>query len=163
VAQCKRRRIRDDHREEEHERRMDSTHRESHFNFIKIHLLPHFSDHIRQFGNIPIYSKEFGELAHNEQIMDRWRRSNKNDAGCKIMHSYSHQHAIRMRLLNLEYHRSRGADLSGDILQHLASTTSAVTAPLVHRRIVKGCCHELSNILNLSKVLGVSLESICRE
>jgi len=102
VAPSKRRRICDDDRAEEHERRMDLIHRELHFNFIKIHLQSHFSDHIRQFGNIPMYSTEFGELAHKEQIKDGWRRSNRNDAERQIVHSYSRQPAIRMRLLNLE-------------------------------------------------------------
>ena len=46
VAPSKRRRICDDDHEEEHERRMDLIHSESHFNFIKIHLLSHFSDYI---------------------------------------------------------------------------------------------------------------------
>jgi len=64
VAPANRRRIRDDNSEEEHERRMDLIHRESHFNFIKIHLLSNLSDHIRRFGNIPICSTEFGQLAH---------------------------------------------------------------------------------------------------
>ena len=71
-------------------------HCESHFNFIKIHLLRHLSDHIRKFGNIPIYSTEFGELAQKEQIKDRWRRSNKNDPGRQMVHSYECQHTIRM-------------------------------------------------------------------
>jgi len=59
VAPSKRRQIRDDDREEEQERSMDLIHGESHFSFIKIHLLSHFSDHIHQFGNIPMYSMEF--------------------------------------------------------------------------------------------------------
>jgi len=100
-------------------------HHESHFNFIKIHLLSHFSVHIRHFGNIPMYSTEFGELAHKEQIKDGWRQSNKNDATRQIVHSYSRQHAIRIRLLNLESLRRRGADLSADVLKHLEGTTSA--------------------------------------
>jgi len=70
VAPSKRRRICDDDCEDEHERRMDLIHCEWHFNFIKIHLLSHFSDHIHQFGNIPMYSMEFGELTHKEQIKD---------------------------------------------------------------------------------------------
>jgi len=163
VASSKRRRICDDDCEEEHQRRMDLIHRESHFNFIKIHLLSHFSDHIRQFGNIPMYSTEFGELAHKEQIKDGGRQSNKNDAVRQIVDSYSRQHAIRMRVLNLESLRSRGADLSADVLQHLAGTTSAVTRPVVRRRILKGRRDDVSNVLDLSKVSGVSLESICRE
>jgi len=73
VAPSKRRQICDDDREEEHERCMDLIYRELHFNLIKIHLLSHFSDPIRQFGNIPMYSTDFGDLAHKEQIKDGWR------------------------------------------------------------------------------------------
>jgi len=72
VAPSKRRRIRDDDPEEDHEGRIDLIDRKSHFNFIKIHLLSHFSDLIRQFGNIPMYSTDLGELHHEEQIKDRW-------------------------------------------------------------------------------------------
>jgi len=163
VASSKRRQILDDGREEEHERRMALVHRESHFNFIKIHLLSHFSDHIRQFGNIPMYSMEFGELAHKEQIKDGWRRSNKADAARHIVHSYSRQPAIRMRLLTLKTLRRRGTDLSADVLQHLESRTSAVTTPVVRRKIPKGRREDVSNVLDFSKVSGLSLESICRE
>ena len=70
IAPSKRRRIRDAEKEEESERRMDLIYGESHFNFIKIHLLSHFCDHIRRFGNIPMYSTEFSELAHKTQIKD---------------------------------------------------------------------------------------------
>jgi len=159
VAPSKRRQIRDDDREEEHERRMDLIHRESHFNFIKIHLLSHFSDHICQFGNIPIYSTEFGELAHKEQIKDRWQRSDKNDAACHIGHSYHRQHSSRVRLFNLESLQPCGADLSADVLKDLESSTSAVTAPV----ILQGRRDDVSNVLDFSKVSGVSLESICSE
>jgi len=142
---------------------MDWIHGELHFNFIKIHPRSHFSDHIRQFGNIPMYSTELGELAHKEQIKEGWRRSNENDAARQIVHSYSRQHAIQMRLLNLESFRGRGADLSADVLQHLKSSTSTVTAPVVRKRILKGCQDDVSNVLDFSKVSGVSRESICRE
>jgi len=162
-APSKRRRISHYDRAEEHERRMHLIHRESHFNFINIHQLSHFSNHIRQDGNIPTYSTEFGELAHKEQMNDGWRRSNKNDAARQIVHSYSRQHAILMRLLNLKSLRHRGADLSADVWQHLESTTSAVTAPVVCRRILKGRRADVSNVLGFSMVSGVSLESICRE
>jgi len=73
MATSQRRRMRDDDRDEEDELRMDIIHGESHFNFIKIHLLSHFCDHIRQFGNIPMYSTEIGELAHKTQIKEGWR------------------------------------------------------------------------------------------
>jgi len=47
VAPSKRRRRREHHRDEENELRMDMIHTESYFNFVKMHLLSHFSDHIR--------------------------------------------------------------------------------------------------------------------
>jgi len=72
VAPSKRCRRLGHNRDEENEPRMDMIHTESDFNFVKMHLLSHFSDHIRQFGNIPMYSTEFGELAHKEQIKDGW-------------------------------------------------------------------------------------------
>ena len=100
VATSRRRRVRDDDRAEENDRRMDLIQSESHFNFIKMHLLSHFHEHVCQFGNIPMYSTEFGELAYKDQIKDGWRHSNKNDAARQILHIYSRQQGIRMRLLN---------------------------------------------------------------
>ena len=70
VAPSKWRQICDNDHEAEDERLMDSIHSESHFNFIKIHLLSHFGDHINQFGNIPMYFTEFAELVHKEQVKD---------------------------------------------------------------------------------------------
>ena len=138
VAPYKWRRIPDNDGEEVHRRRMHLIDRESHFNFIKIHLLSHFSDHIRQFGNIPMYATEFGEPAHKEPIEEGWRRSNQNEARCQIVEGSSRQHAIRMMLCNIESLRCRGADLSADVLQHLESTTSPPTALVVCRRILEG-------------------------
>jgi len=54
-----------------------------------MHLLSYFCDDIRQFGNILMYSTEFGELAHKPQIKAGWRQSNKNDASREIVQSYS--------------------------------------------------------------------------
>jgi len=102
----------DDDRDEENELPMDIINAESHFNFVKMHLPSHFCDHIHHFGNIPMYSTQIGELAHKTQIKEGWRQSNKNDDACQIVHSDGHQHAIRMRLLNLEYLQDRSAFLS---------------------------------------------------
>ena len=102
VAPSLRRPMRNDNRQEENDHGLDLLRSESHFNFIKMHLLRHFCDHLRQFGNIPMYSTEIGELAHKTQIKDGWRQSNKNDAARQMVHSYRGQHAIRMRLLKLE-------------------------------------------------------------
>ena len=70
MAPSKRGRVHDEDRDEENDQLIDLIHSESHFNFIKMHLLIHFGDHIRQFGDIPMYSREYGKLAHKEQIKD---------------------------------------------------------------------------------------------
>jgi len=158
-----RRRIRDDDRDEENELRMDMINAESHFNFIKMHLLSHFCDHIRQFGNIPMYSTEIGELAHKTQIKEGLRQSNKNDAARQIVHSYGRQHAIRMRLLNLESLQDCGEGLSADVLKHLDRTTSTVSQPVIRRRILKGRRDDLSNVDDFSRISGVSLDIIYLE
>ena len=126
VAPSKRRRRLEDDRNEENELGMDMIHTESHFNFVMIHLLSHFSDHISQFGNIPMYSTEFGELAHKEQIKNGWRRSNKNDVERQILHRYGRQHAIRMRLLNMNSLRRLEANLGDDVLGYLDKTRCTV-------------------------------------
>ncbi|KAI5849422.1 hypothetical protein DFP73DRAFT_591677 [Morchella snyderi] len=40
----------------------------SHFNFIKMHLLSHFRDHVERFGNIPMFSTDVRDLVHKQQI-----------------------------------------------------------------------------------------------
>ena len=59
VAPSKLHRHLEDHRDEETDLHIHMIHGESHFNFVKMQLLSHFSDHIRQFGNIPKYSTKF--------------------------------------------------------------------------------------------------------
>ena len=127
-----------------------------------MHLLIHFGDHVRQFGNIPMYSTEYGELAHKEQIKDPWRRSNKNDVAQQILHSYGSRHGIRMRLLTLESLRHDGADLDTDVLEHL-DTTSTVLAPVPRGRLLKGRRSDVSDVLDFCRVLRISLESVYRE
>jgi len=163
VATSQRRRMHDDDRDEEDEQRINMIHGQSHFNFIKMHLLSHFFDHIRQLGNIPMYSTEIGELAHKTQIKEEWRQSKQNDTARQIVHSYRRQHAIRMRLLNLQSLKNRGADLSPDVLNHLDRTTSTVSPAVICRGILKERRGDVPNIVDFSRMSGVSLEIIYRE
>jgi len=163
VATSQQRRMRDNDRDQEDQLRMDMIHGESHFNFMKMYLLSHFCDHIRQFGNIAIYSTEIGEQAHKTQIKEGWRKSNKNDAGHQIVHSYGRQHAIRIRQLNFQSLTGRCADLFPDVLKYLHRTTSTVSPPVISRRILKGRRGDVSNILDFSQSSGVSLAIIYRE
>ena len=66
------RRIRDNDREAQNDQRMEFLHSESNLNYVKMHLISHFSDHIYMFGNIPMYSTEYGEPPIKEQIKDEW-------------------------------------------------------------------------------------------
>jgi len=118
--------------------RMDMIDCESHFNFVKIHLLSHLSDHIGQFGNIPMYWTETAELAQKTHLKDGWRQSNKNDASCQIMHSNSRQHAVRMKLSNLVSICHCGGDFSLDVLQHLDMTSSPHPELITHKRFLTG-------------------------
>jgi len=109
-----------------------------------------------------MYSTEIGELAHKTQIKDGWGQSNKNDAARQIVNSYCRQHAIRMRLLNLESLKCRDADLSGNVLHHLDTTASTVTAaaPVVRRTVLKRRREHVSNVVDFGRISGVSLEII---
>ena len=49
-----------------------------------------------------MYSTEIGELAHKDQIKDRYRRSNKNEAARQILSHYGRQHALGIRLQTIE-------------------------------------------------------------
>jgi len=55
------------------------------FNFIKIHLLSHFGNHVRRFSNIQMYSTESGETSYKTIIKECYRRSNRNEASHQIL------------------------------------------------------------------------------
>lgn len=74
----------------------------SHFNFIKMHLLSHFRDHVERFGNIPMFSTDVSELAHKQQIKKAYAASNKVDATVQILDFHSRRMAMEIRVLNLK-------------------------------------------------------------
>ena len=138
VAQSKRRQVHVEVREEENDQRMQLIHAESNFNFLNMHLSTHFRDHIYQFGNILMYSMEFRELVHKEQMKDGWRRSNKIDVARQILNSYGQQHAIRMRLVNIEFLCNAGVQLAAIVLDYLEKTRISQQLPS-SRRGLKWC------------------------
>jgi len=110
-----------------------------------------------------MYLTETAELAHKTKIKDGWRQSNKNDGSPEIVQSYSHQHAIQVRLLNLASIRRRGGDLSPDILQHLEMTSSPHPELISCKRILKGHQDDVSNLDDCSMDACVSFPIVCRE
>ncbi|KAH0602332.1 uncharacterized protein H6S33_009783 [Morchella sextelata] len=60
----------------------------SHFNFLKLHMLSHYREHVELFGSILQYSTNISELAYVHQIKEAYRASNKG--------------ALEIRMLNLK-------------------------------------------------------------
>ena len=87
---AKRRRLVDQERLERANEQAHLIWRENDFNFIKMHYLSHFASCVGHFGSISMYSTEIGELAHEKQIKDGYRRSNKNQAARQILSQYGH-------------------------------------------------------------------------
>ena len=83
------------------------------FNSVKIHLLSHFGDHIRRFGNIQMYSTESGETNHKTIIKEGYRQSNKNDASHPIQRTYARLDSFKIHEMNIQ------ADLSHPIEDEL--------------------------------------------
>jgi len=162
VPPSQRRRIRGDHGEEDNDQGMELIHSESNFKFVKMHLISDFRDQIYIFGNIPIYSTEYAELAHKEQIKDRWPRSNNIDAARQIRSSYGRQYAIRMRILNLLFLQRPGADLPTEVVEHLEKTRPAPTRP-AHRRILNRPRDNIHDVVDFGRACDISPETICRE
>ena len=127
-----------------------------------MYLISHFHDHIYKSGNIPMHSLSYWELANKEQIKDILRRSNKIYTAWQIQSSYSQQHAICQRLLNLEFLQCAEADLLAEVVEHLEKIRPTPTPP-AHRRILKGCRDNIHNIPDFSKACYVSAKIICQE
>jgi hypothetical protein len=74
----------------------------SHFNFIKLHVLTHYREHVERFGSIPQYSTNISELAHVLQVKEAYRASNKVDAATQILDYGGQRLALEIRMLNLK-------------------------------------------------------------
>jgi hypothetical protein len=72
---------------------------EGHFNFPKIHLLTHFVETIRGFGNLHGWSSDIGEKAH-QYVKEGWRASNRNgDVNVQIIQHIETRVAFNVRRL----------------------------------------------------------------
>jgi Plavaka transposase len=74
---------------------------ESHFNFVKMHLLAHFTEHIRDLGHLSNFSAELPEALHRD-LKNAFRHSNKINTGPQILRSISRKQAFDYRELNTE-------------------------------------------------------------
>jgi len=156
------RRISDTDHEEVNDQLMELIHSASNSHFVKIHLISHFRNHIYMFGDIPMYSTEYGELEYKEQIKNGWPHSTKIHAARQILRGSGRQDAISMTLLNLEILQRAGANLPTEVVEHLEKTRPAPTPP-AHRRILKGRCHNIHDVIEFGRACDIPPGTICRE
>jgi len=135
--------------------RADLIRRENHFNFIKTNYHSHFSSHVRRFGSISMYSTEIGELAHEDQIKEGYRRSNKNAAARQILSHYGCQHALGMRLQTLDFL------LKTENVVAIGGTGGDTAA--APRRILKGRMKNVSTLPELCRTCNIDYGDIIEE
>ncbi|KAL0630484.1 hypothetical protein Q9L58_010669, partial [Maublancomyces gigas] len=73
--------------------------KESHFNFIKIHLSAHFTGHVKPFENIPRYSTEVGEVSRRKQIKVGYRASNRIHYTKQILEHYAYRQTVTLHAM----------------------------------------------------------------
>ena len=135
--------------------------RENHFNFIKMHYLNQFVQHVLRFGSVPMYSTDIGELAHKAQIKDGYRRSNKNYAAPQILAQYSKQQAIGVRLLTTE--ALRKADDEVETGNVGVSNQGTRPTPQTPWRALKGRTQNVGTVFELSLALEIHYDDLAVE
>ncbi|KAL0630419.1 hypothetical protein Q9L58_010734, partial [Maublancomyces gigas] len=145
----------------------------SHFNFIKMHLLTHFRQHVERFGNIPMFSTDFSQLAHKEHIKESYKSSNKVDAALQNLDISTRRQAFELRLLNLKrlyYDNSSHGESSASsqqgsknlqllfgICKERAPQIRSIYASGLLRRQLKHPNRAVNNLKRVAEELGVDL------
>jgi len=106
------------------------------FNFVKIHLLSHFGEHVQLFGNIQMYSTESGETSHKTMIKEGHRRSNRNHASHQILGTYASLDSFKIQEINVwasiqrpvqdELHRKQHTNQLESVTKHLSGLAPPV-------------------------------------
>jgi hypothetical protein len=79
---------------------------ESDFNFIKLHLLAHFSNYVKELGHLSNVSAKLSESLHCE-LKESFRQSNKNNVSSQILLNISPLNAFKYRELNIDAAKHR--------------------------------------------------------
>jgi len=84
---------------------------ESDFNFVKMHLLNHFSDHPCQLGNLLTISSELPEDAMTD-LKQAYQQSNRHEAAFQILTKQARKEVFQYRELNANAAKQcRGNDM----------------------------------------------------
>jgi len=78
----------------------------SDFNFVKMHLLNHFTDHIRQLGNLLNVSSEISEKAMMD-LKQGYRQSNHHEVTFQILRKKAQMEVFQYRELNANAEKQR--------------------------------------------------------
>ncbi|KAL0630557.1 hypothetical protein Q9L58_010596 [Maublancomyces gigas] len=124
----KKRKVAAEHKLERSDQLRNIYREESHFNFIKIHLLAHFTGHVKRFGNIPSYSTEVGEVCHREQIKVGYRASNRIHYTKQILEHYARRQTVALLVMAIRMaaHGKLPGDL-GELLTDMVNKESLLT------------------------------------
>jgi len=125
-----------------------------------MHYLIHFASQVRRFGSILMYFRAIGELAHEDQIKDGYRGSNKNDAAWLILSQYGRQHAREMRLQTIEaLAKVQGVIVAGNGGMGMPAFSSHSTS----RRGFKGRIKNTSTRTELWATLNIHYSDMMQE
>jgi len=88
---------------------------DSHFNFLKLHLLSHYANQIAQYGSLLQYSIEICEASHNP-LKDAYYPSNHIDSLPQMIDSYTREHNFVVQKMNMELWARKDPELN-DVLE----------------------------------------------
>jgi len=72
------------------------------FNFIKIRLQYHFTDHKEQFGKIQIDSTELREPSNKRMIKEGYQLFHRNNGSHQILWTYARLDSCKIREINIQ-------------------------------------------------------------
>jgi len=102
-----------------------------------------------------MYSTAIGELAHEDQIKEGYRRSNKNEAARHILSHYGRQLALGMRLQTLD------VLLKAENVVAIEGTGRETAA--APRSILKGRMKNVSTLTELCRTCNIDYGDIMEE
>ena len=107
----------------------------AHYNFPKIHLIPHLAEQIPKFGSLPQYSTDISEYMH-KALKDAYRRSNKVDSFSQIVTTYIRDNTFATKDLSIRAWKSirQQADTTANVREK--PTGSQVYLKLVGKTIM---------------------------
>jgi hypothetical protein len=80
--------------------------KDTHFNFIKMHLLSHFVESVRELGHLSNVTSELPETLHR-QLKEAYKHSNKIDAHEQILNTMSRRQSFEYRDINITEAKNR--------------------------------------------------------